>query len=98
MKNMMTTIIKNIIGNPQVRIVCMAYARNTTRVMGTTLALAVITLTGFILVNHDTTDPKYLFVLKGALVFFATMLPMVPAIIIENMQETYQRRLNAQTA
>ena len=90
MKNFSSTLVKNLLANPKVRVFCMAYARNAENIIFASLGFAVLAVIGFVILNQNSDAELYILHFRGIMVGLFAILPMIPAIIINDMKEKYK--------
>lgn len=90
MKKFSSTLVKNFFANPKVRVFCMAYARNANKIMVASLSFAVIAVISFVILNRNSDAELYILHFRGIMVGLFAILPMVPAIIINDMKTRYE--------
>ena len=92
MKNFSSTLVKNFFSNPKVRVFCMAYARNADKIIVASLSFAVIAVVSFVILNRNSDAELYILHFRGIMVGLFAILPMIPAIIINDWKTKYELR------
>lgn len=90
MKNFSSTLVKNFFANPKVRVFCMAYARNADKIIFASLSVAVVAVIGFVILTRNSNAELYVLHFRGIMVGLFSILPMIPAIIVNDMKERYK--------